>query len=109
MMKEKLIQKIREFQPCNEQEATDKATMLNLLEEVMPMVTTDMTSSQMIGYAKDLFPMLMTAELVTQHIPVDGGYTNANIGGALVLVPNMDMNIQALMDSLMSTEEEGVG
>ena len=32
MMKEKLIQKIREFQPCNEQEATDKATMLTLLE-----------------------------------------------------------------------------
>ena len=32
MMKEKLIQKIREFQPCNEQEATDKATMLALLE-----------------------------------------------------------------------------
>ena len=32
MMKEKLIQKIREFQPFNEQEAMDKATLLNLLE-----------------------------------------------------------------------------
>ena len=32
-MKAKLIQKIREFQPCNEQEATDKATFLALLAE----------------------------------------------------------------------------
>ena len=33
MMKEKLIQKIQEFQPCNEQEATDKAALLRLLAE----------------------------------------------------------------------------
>ena len=32
-MKEKLIQKIKEFQPYNEQEAMDKATLLNLLAE----------------------------------------------------------------------------
>ena len=31
MMKEKLIQKIKEFQPLNEQEAADKGTLLNLL------------------------------------------------------------------------------
>ena len=89
--------------------SSDITTMLNLLEEIMPMVTTDMTSGDVIGYVKELFPMLMTAELVTQHIPVDGGYQNAEIGGAQVLVPDMDANIQALVDSLMSTEEEGVG
>ena len=33
MMKEKLIRKIQEFQPYNEQEAVDKATLLNLLAE----------------------------------------------------------------------------
>ena len=33
MMKEKLIQKIRNFQPCNDQETADKAFMLNLLTE----------------------------------------------------------------------------
>ena len=33
MMKEKLIRKIEKFQPCNEQETTDKALMLNLLAE----------------------------------------------------------------------------
>ena len=33
MMKNKLIQKIREFQPCNDQEAADKALMLEHLAE----------------------------------------------------------------------------
>ena len=33
MMKEKLIQQIRNFQPCNQQETADKALMLQLLEE----------------------------------------------------------------------------
>lgn len=32
-MKEKLIQKIQEFQPCNEQETMDKSIMLKLLGE----------------------------------------------------------------------------
>ena len=33
MMKEKLIQQIRNFHPCNQQETTDKALMLKLLGE----------------------------------------------------------------------------
>lgn len=75
-------------------------TMINLLNEIMPMVTTDMTKDQIVTYIKDLFPMLASCELITQHIPVDDGYYNAVIGGAQVLVPDMDKNIQALVDSL---------
>lgn len=37
MMKEKLIQKIQEFQPCNEQETRDKTLMLKLLGEEMDL------------------------------------------------------------------------
>ena len=33
MMKENLIRKIQDFQPCNEQEAADKTLLLNLLAE----------------------------------------------------------------------------
>ena len=76
-------------------------TMVGMLDDILPMVTTDMTKSQITTYVKDLFPMLASCELVTQHIPVDGGYKNAVIGGAQVLVPDMEMNIQALVDSLV--------
>lgn len=75
-------------------------TMISLLNEIMPMVTTDMTKDEIVTYVKDLFPMLASCEIVTQHIPVDGGYENAVIGGAQVLVPDMEKNIQALVDSL---------
>lgn len=88
---------------------SDITTMLKLLEEIFPMVTTDLTSKEVVSYVTDLFPMLTSAEIVTQHVPVDGGYYNAEIGGAQVLVPYMDVNIQALMDSLVGVDEEGVG
>lgn len=75
-------------------------TMLSLLNEILPMVTTDMTKSEITGYVKDLFPMLASASITTQRIPVDGGYYSASIRGMSVLVPDLEMNTQALVDSL---------
>ena len=72
-----------------------------MLDDVLPMVTTDMTKKQITNYVMDLFPMLASCEIITQHIPVDGGYQNAVIGGAQVLVPDMEKNIEALIDSLV--------
>lgn len=83
--------------------------MIALLDDIFPMVTTDMTQKEIIGYVMDLFPMLATCEVVTQHIPVDGGYTNAVIGGACVLVPDMQKNIDALVDSLGESVVNSVG
>ena len=74
--------------------------LVGMLDDVLPMVTTNMTKSQITTYVKDLFPMLGGAEIVTQRIPVDGGYYDARIDGMAVLVPDREMNIQALVDSL---------
>lgn len=75
--------------------------MISLLEKILPMVTTDMSKKEIVSYATELFPMLSSCKIVTQHIPVDDGYTNAVIGGAQVLVPDMTKNVQALVDSLV--------
>lgn len=75
--------------------------MIGMLDDILPMVTTDMTKKEITNYVMDLFPMLASAEIVTQHIPVDGGFENAVIGGAQVLVPDMEKNIDALIDSLV--------
>lgn len=83
--------------------------MVGLLDDILPMVTTDMTKKDITSYVMELFPMLASCEMVTQHIPVDGGYQNAVIGGAQVLVPDMQKNIDALLDSLTSTSSTGVG
>ena len=87
--------------------SSDITTMLLMLDDILPMITTDMTKDQIVSYVKDLFPLLMSCEMTTQSIPVAGGYYDAVINGAAVLVPDMDMNIQALMNSLIG--EEGVG
>lgn len=75
--------------------------MVSLLDDILPMVTTDMTKKDITGYVMELFPRIADCEIVTQHIPVDDGYQNAVIGGMQVLVPDMTKNIQALVDSLV--------
>lgn len=75
-------------------------TMLATLEQVLPMVSTDFTKSEIIGYAAEILPIFSKCEIVTQRIPVDDGYYDDIIAGMMVLVPNMEVNRQALVDSL---------
>lgn len=48
--------------------------MLGLLDDILPMITTNMTNSQIMGYAMELFPMLATANVNTLRIPLDGTF-----------------------------------
>ena len=74
--------------------------MLSLMQEMLPMITTDISKADLTGYALTLFPMLSAAEIRMQAIPVDGGYYDAKIGGMWVLVPDLEKNVEALSDSL---------
>lgn len=78
------------------------ATILSLLDDVLPMVTTDMNDVKIIAYATELFPMLSGATIVSQRIPADGCYTNKMINGMSVLVADMEANRQLLEDSLLN-------
>lgn len=59
-----------------------------------------MTRSDITSYVVQLFPMLETAEIKTQGIPAAGAYQDATIDGMSVLVPDLDKNIEILVDSL---------
>ena len=74
--------------------------LLGLLNEVLPMVTTDIPKADLTAYAVALIPMLRDAEIITQSIPVSGGYYNATIDEMAVLVPDLEKNKQALIDTL---------
>ena len=78
--------------------------MIGLLDDILPLITTDLTQGEILSYVSALFPMLSECEIVTQHIPVQGGYYDATIRGMQVLVPNMEVNRQALIDSLTNGE-----
>lgn len=74
--------------------------MLSLVNDILPMITTDISKTDLTAYAVTLFPMLSTAEIKTQHIPVSGGYYHANIDEKSVLVPYLDKNRQVLNETL---------
>ena len=50
------------------------AEMLSLLHELLPLLRTNMTMSQITGYAMDLYPMLSGATVETLRIPADGTF-----------------------------------
>lgn len=79
-------------------------TSLNgLLDQLLPLVTTDLSNAQIISYALELFPMLKDITVVTQRIPADGTYTNARVRGMSVLVPDLEANRQLLKETLMGS------
>lgn len=86
---------IREFKNA------DMATMLNLLEQIMPMITTDMTPDEIVSYATELFPMLASANIVSQRVPIDGAYAGRRIDGKSVLVADMNATREFLQKTLL--------
>lgn len=74
--------------------------LTELAESIMPMITTDMTNSEIIGYVLEFFPILSELEITTQHIPAEGTYKHARVRGMAVLLPDFEENIQILKDTI---------
>ncbi len=71
-----------------------------LLNKILPLITTDMSSNQIMNYAIDLFPMLSSMTVNTMRIPADGTYRNAWVRGMAVLLPDLGANRKILVDNL---------
>lgn len=76
-------------------------TLLGLLDDLLPMITTDMSNSEIIGYATELFPMLADCTVVSQRIPADGEYKLATIRGMSCVVADMDA-ARALLEATLA-------
>lgn len=75
--------------------------MLSLLDDILPMVTTDMKYDQMVTYVGKFSPLLTEGTIVTQRIPADGAYKLTMIDGMSVLLPDLVANRELLVDSLL--------
>ena len=65
--------------------------LLDLVNEVLPHVSTDMSSTQMLGYAASAIQVYLSgAEITAGRIPAEGMYSDAEIRGMQVLVPNLE-------------------
>lgn len=79
---------------------TKLTQMLGLLDDILPMISTDISTADLTTYALTLFPMLTSAEIKTRSIPVEDGFSYARVDGKSVLMPDMEKNRQALSDVL---------
>lgn len=82
---------------------TKLTTLLGLLDDVLPMLATDMTNAEIIGYATELFPMLSGCEVISQRVPADGEYYLAMIREMSCIVADMDA-ARELLRQTMSEE-----
>lgn len=80
-------------------------TILSLLTEALPMISTDLENRQIISLAAKLYPFLHDPVVVSQRLPADGTYTYQRIRGMEVLVADMGELRQQLKQALFSAEE----
>lgn len=73
----------------------------DLLLEVLPLITTDIETKDILQYALRLLPILDELQVTTQHIPAKDAYYNARIRGMSVLVPDLEKNRQILLETLL--------
>ena len=90
-----------------EYKSAELTTMIGMVNEVMGMITTNMTKSEILNYAVKFFPMLTSAEINSQRVPFDGKHTNgkdyyymAMIDGLSVVVPRLTENMEKLAETL---------
>lgn len=76
----------------------------NLFTQVVPMITTDMTNSEITNYAFEFIPMLVDLNIVSQSIPYEGTYWYKNIGSEevpdYVIDANLQVNAKRLQESI---------
>lgn len=77
---------------------------LKLVDEILPMLTTDMSNMEIIGHVTDLLPMLSTAKVQNIYIPGDENYYSASIRGMSVLVPDLEACHEQLKDAIMKQD-----
>lgn len=73
----------------------------NLMERVLPQLSTNMEKSTIMGYAAELLPMVAGIQINDSvRIPADGTYSFSWVSGMSVLMPDFDANRQLLMEAI---------
>ena len=72
-----------------------------LLNRILPLIATDIDDKEIFNYALELFPLLSGSHIVQQRIPIEGSYEDAWVGSLDVLLPDMEINRQFLVDTLL--------
>lgn len=75
------------------------STLVDLAQVILPQITTDMTKSEILGYAANVGAYI-GYDIEQHQIPAEGTYSGATISGMSVISLNLDDNIQYLQDTI---------
>lgn len=75
-------------------------TILSILPEILPMLSTDMEKKQVLSTVLQLLPMLSDSTYTSQTVPAAGSFSNSTIRGMSVLTADLDALKQELAGSL---------
>lgn len=77
------------------------AQLNGLVNQLVGLITTDMTNAEITGYVLELFPLLADLKINTQRIPIDKSYYYSKIEGAGdCVVIDFDANLAFLKETL---------
>lgn len=74
------------------------STLLSLLNQLLPMITTDLSSGQLLLLGVEIMPQLSQMQLASQRIPADGTFSDDTVDGMRVLVADLDAARRLLQD-----------
>lgn len=77
----------------------DITTLIKIMDEILPYITTDITNVQALSYLTAVVTMNPN-EIETMRIPIDGAYENVSIRKMAVLQLDIDKNRDALKNFL---------
>ncbi|MGN0467499.1 MAG: LCP family protein [Acutalibacteraceae bacterium] len=86
---------------------TNPVTLLNAIEEIMPMISTDIPRNDFIGLGLGAVTQYLRYDIVQHQIPAEGTWSDPYIRGeGQVLKMDIDKNTKLLYDFLYSDESE---
>ena len=77
------------------------AEMIALLDDLLPLLSTNMTNEEILEYVAELFPMFRNTTIQTQQIPAANTFENMTVGNVTATkVADMAVNRQILQELL---------
>ena len=76
--------------------------LLPLMDELLPLISTDMNYGKLVLLAMEILPKLSGAQITSQRIPADGTFTDERIDGMAVLSADLEANRQLLRETLLN-------
>ena len=75
--------------------------LLGLVDEILPILTTDMTNSDIMSLAIKYAPAVAGLKIDTHSVPSDGNYKAAMIRGMAVKVPDLYLNKKKIFEEYL--------